>query len=129
MLSIVKNGSSSSNSIQSMDTVDINTPNPTTAISSVTSVADPSSEDCLSQEDLEKEFSNVSLGSNEEEDDHSRVSSFEDTTDSKDEDKKGGVEEEEVLLRCSQCDIDLPKDSFSATQLKKKVKRKCKGCK
>ena len=57
-----------------------------------------------------------------EEDNHVKSSSS--STDKKEEDT-----DKEDLLRCSQCEMDLPRTSFSASQLKKKAKRKCKGCK
>lgn len=110
----------SSDPSETLHTVDMTTPTPSTE------VAKPDTE--RSQEDLDKEFSNISLGDEEDEDEEgeedNHVKSSSSSTDKKEEDT-----DKEDLLRCSQCEMDLPRTSFSASQLKKKAKRKCKGCK
>ena len=95
--------------------------------------------DSTGSRDLEEEFTNVCLGSNDGE------TSINDTVEKKpqvDSDKEADKTAEVAApsstveessggdsIKCSQCEQDLPKDSFTSNQLKKKAnKRKCKEC-
>lgn len=103
----------------SMDTVEITTPTPVTPLSGHL-------RDSSSSKDLDEEFANISLSDEKETTTTFETKKVEEVTAPTS--TGGGVVESEELFDCSQCDKKLTKDSYTANQLKKKAKRKCKSC-
>jgi hypothetical protein len=133
----------SSQSSQSLATVDMTSPSP------------------MPLKDLSAEFTNVSLSEEEEKDFSATSATARSSSSDRDAPPAKKEEEEEVvqegadtttpapspvvslpppsppsspscseeLLTCHHCSKNLPRDSFTHSQLKKKAKRKCKECK
>mmetsp|Transcript_15734 Transcript_15734/g.26259 ORF Transcript_15734/g.26259 Transcript_15734/m.26259 type:complete len:361 (+) Transcript_15734:119-1201(+) len=102
---------------QSLETVEIFSPAP------VTPLAD-NLRDSKSSKDLDEEFANVSLHDETSPHIDTKVDEVTAPTVSSSSGSVEGGDEYD----CSQCEKKLPKDSFTANQLKKKAKRKCKAC-